>query len=359
MGFGTPSQVITGIFDTGSSDLIIPRAGTIIPPYIPLTVVCRLETQQCQGSKLALGDYESAKYGDVKRVPNSGFAAGFQSGDTCDGPYISTSVSVGDAKIKAAQVGLAVNGTVSQDSAQFPVLGVGPIDAEQTVDNAKYANLPQRMKDVGSINTNMFSVWLNPTPFANGPVVFGGIDGTKYAGRLQTVPIEPDNSGRISGFVVRLSSVQLSMSGPRGGQRNGRPQNRQSTVMDLGLGRSEGFTSVNTGTPFIVIPSGSMENLARALDTTFSEKDGLGLVNCQLASGNSSLIFGFNQGQTMLSVTLARTVISKEISKTSQTGSCALAIAQLMINVMGYPFMSAVNTVFDRDSERMMFAQAV
>lgn len=154
MGFGTPSQVITGVLDTSSSDLIIPRAGS---------AACKLAKQQCQGSNVALGDYEPSKDSDVRRVPNSGFAAGFQNGDAYNGPYISTSVSVGDAKIKAAQVGLAVNGTVSQNSAQYPIFGVGPVDAEQTVDNAKYANLPQKMKDAGLINANLFSVWFNPT----------------------------------------------------------------------------------------------------------------------------------------------------------------------------------------------------
>lgn len=154
MGFGTPSQVITGVLDTSSSDLIIPRAGS---------VVCRLAKQQCQGSNVALGDYEPSKDSDVRRVANSGFAAVFQNGDAYNGPYISTSVSVGDAKIKAAQVGLAVNGSVSQNSVQNPIFGVGPVDAEQTVDSAKYANLPQKMKDAGLINANLFSVWLNPT----------------------------------------------------------------------------------------------------------------------------------------------------------------------------------------------------
>ncbi|TWU74287.1 hypothetical protein ED733_005283 [Metarhizium rileyi] len=347
LGFGTPPQTITGILDTGSSDLIIPQAASD---------VCRLPNQQCRGSRVVLGDYDASKDKDARRVAASGFAARFQFGETYNGSYINTTVSVGDARIKAVRVGLASNGGVPRSSAQFPVFGVGPADAEQMIDQEEYANLPQIMKDSGLIDTSLFSVWLNPRPLANGSVVFGGADSTKFTGELQPVPIERDSSGRISRYVVNMSSISLSMLDS---------QDSQPQSVDLGLGQSKGLTSVSSSTPSLLVPKGSMENLAQALGTTFSDADGLGPVDCALAAtDDNSLLFGFNQDQTVLSVPLSRTLVPKEMSgDASKSGRCALAIASAgtdddAVNVMGYPFMSAVYTVFDKEGERLMFAPA-
>ncbi|OAA37827.1 Peptidase aspartic [Metarhizium rileyi] len=347
LGFGTPPQTITGILDTGSSDLIIPQAASD---------VCRLPNQQCRGSRVVLGDYDASKDKDARRVAASGFAARFQFGETYNGSYINTTVSVGDARIKAVRVGLASNGGVPRSSAQFPVFGVGPADAEQMIDREEYANLPQIMKDSGLIDTSLFSVWLNPRPLANGSVVFGGADSTKFTGELQPVPIERDSSGRISRYVVNMSSISLSMLDS---------QDSQPQSVDLGLGQSKGLTSVSSSTPSLLVPKGSMENLAQALGTTFSDADGLGPVDCALAAtDDNSLLFGFNQDQTVLSVPLSRTLVPKEMSgDASKSGRCALAIASAgtdddAVNVMGYPFMSAVYTVFDKEGERLMFAPA-
>ena len=55
MGFGTPPQIITGIFDTGSSDVIIPQARS---------AVCKLRNQQCRDvddALTAMGDFDPKK----------------------------------------------------------------------------------------------------------------------------------------------------------------------------------------------------------------------------------------------------------------------------------------------------------
>lgn len=153
MGFGTPPQLITGIFDTGSSDTIAPQAGS---------AVCKLQNQQCRDSKIQnLGDFDLAKSSDVQQVANARFNATFSGGDGFDGPYVKTTVSLGDKKVEGAQVAMAVNGSLPGDFPQFPIFGVGPGESEQT--DSKYVNLVARMKEAGVIKSNVMGIVLNPT----------------------------------------------------------------------------------------------------------------------------------------------------------------------------------------------------
>lgn len=83
MGFGTPPQIITGIFDTGSSDVIIPQAGS---------AVCKLRNQQCRDVDDALttmGDFDPTKSpGDTTVVDGAELNASFVGGDGFTGGYI-------------------------------------------------------------------------------------------------------------------------------------------------------------------------------------------------------------------------------------------------------------------------------
>ncbi|KAK2591876.1 hypothetical protein QQS21_010428 [Conoideocrella luteorostrata] len=353
LNFGNPPQKIIGIFDTGSSDLIIPQAGS---------AVCLVPNQQCRGSNVVLGDFDASKDTNFQPRSNSGFNAAFGAGGTLSGSYIMTTVSIGNAALGGVQVGLAVNGSMPRDAFHVSRFGVGPVDSEQTQEANKYANLPQHMKDVGLISANMVSLSFNSTPFANGSATFGGIDQTKFQGKLEQVSIEADDKGKMSRFVVKMTSINLSIGGA--GRRRSIHLGKRATT-NLGLGQSNGFTAIDTSAPFIAIPNDSIANLAKALGTSFSDQSGLGLIDCALASGDNSLIFGFNNDSTLISVPLSRIVISKDVltKEDQQSGRCALSIAAAgpkdALNVMGYPFMTAVYTVFDMDNKRLLFAKAV
>lgn len=65
---------------------------------------------------------------------------------------------------------------------------------------------------------------------ANGSVFFGGIDRSKFEGELQEVPLEKDNSGEVSAFVVKMSSVTLVL-GARGKANGTRQQQRERERM--------------------------------------------------------------------------------------------------------------------------------
>ncbi len=154
LGFGSPAQEITGIFDSGSSDTIIPLAGS------PL---CKVKNQQCTAPAPEVrGQFDPKQSSDVEVVAGDKFNASFSGGDKFDGDFIKTTVSLGDkGEIPGAQIALASGGQPSGDFPQFSIFGTGPREAEAT--DKKYDNLPQTMKDAGAIKGNSYSVVLNPT----------------------------------------------------------------------------------------------------------------------------------------------------------------------------------------------------
>ncbi|KID98095.1 Peptidase A1, partial [Metarhizium majus ARSEF 297] len=464
---GDSRQHIKCIFDTGSSDIIVPKAGS---------AVCQLANQQCRKAPIVMGDFEPAESKDVTQVDGSTFNASFTGGDGFDGPYIKTSINIGGAKVDESQVALAVNGSLPGDFPQFPICGVGPVEAEQT--DKKYVNLVAKMKENGVIGSNVMGVVLNRNAFENGSVVFGGIDKSKFKGELQEVPIDPGKGGKIFDYVVNMTSIRLQMNdrppkqgqqgqqgkkgrkgkqdqqgqqvrrshygralprpsggshghhvlskregnnedngdnggrggkgdrGDRGGNggkgdrgngnnrdgqnnkkgngknnqnggnnknsnKNGNQNdgnqnngNQNNGIIDLGLKPSEKFTLIDTGGVGLQLPRDSVEAMAKALGTRF--RDGrLDPVDCAVVSDNNKLLFGFNNDKTVVSVPLSHTRISDTVlnAEDRASGKCFLQIDAVApgenLNSMGFPWGSAVYTVFDLDKNRLLFAEAV
>lgn len=155
-GFGTPAQNIKGIFDTGSSDTIIPEAGS---------AVCQLKTQQCTApAPVVLGQFDPKATCDFKRLEGQRFNATFAGGDQYDGDYIETTVALGErgaGQVPNAQVALASHRNPQIETPQVPVFGVG-LPLIEATDN-KYDNIPRKMKDAGVTKGQAYSVVLNST----------------------------------------------------------------------------------------------------------------------------------------------------------------------------------------------------
>ncbi|KAH0597628.1 hypothetical protein MHUMG1_05008 [Metarhizium humberi] len=357
---GDSRQNIKCIFDTGSSDIIVPKAGS---------AVCKLANQQCRKAPVVMGDFEPAESKDVTQVDGSTFNASFSGGDGFDGPYIKTTINIGGAKVDESQVALAVNGSLPGDFPQFPICGVGPVEAEQT--DKKYVNLVAKMKENGVIGSNVMGVVLNRNAFENGSVVFGGIDKSKFKGELQEVPIDPVQGGKIADFVVNMTSIRLQMNDrpPKQGQQGkggkkgkqgqqgqqvrrshyGRALPRPSGgshghhVLNLGLKPSEKFTLIDTGGVGLQLPRDSLEAMAKALGTRF--RDGrLDSVDCAVVTDNNKLLFGFNNDKTVVSVPLSHTRISNTVLNAEEraSGECFLQIDAVA-----------------QDKNRLLFAEAV
>ncbi|PMB68372.1 putative aspartic-type endopeptidase OPSB [Beauveria bassiana] len=418
LGFGTPPQEIVGIFDTGSSDTIIPKAGSEL---------CQVNNQQCtEPAPVVLGEFDPEVASDVKELKGETFDAGFSGGDEFNGEYIETTISVGGdggGEIPGAQVALASGGQPSGDFPQFSIFGTGPREAEAT--DQKYDNLPQIMKNAGVVKGNSYSVVMNPTPLANGSVFFGGIDRSKFSGELQKVAIDRDDSGKISDYVVKMTSLKLDMGGSsnktakltknqkrahrsllrrgvrrrsirqrvgtkakgtygggrvstqsaededdgeNGGNKNGGNKNGGNAttpgLIDLGLKKKETFTLFDTGGVDLQLPAGVLRKMARALDANFSEEDGLGPVECDKLSADNKLVLGFNNDKVKATMALDKIRVSEDIAdpELTRAGLCEVGVSAVdpstNLNSIGFGFFTDVYTVFDLESNSLWFAQA-
>ncbi|KND91135.1 putative aspartic-type endopeptidase opsB [Tolypocladium ophioglossoides CBS 100239] len=342
------TEKLKGIFDTGSSDIVVPQTSSPI---------CQNEQQQCiiptKTGFLAGAFYPKKAQGvTTLDVPlNASFVngAGFQGG------YIKTAVAVGGATVPDTQLGLFFNGSLPPETPLFPIFGVGPVQGEAAP--RVYPNLVAHMKDIGAIKSNSFSVYTNDFRAGNGSVVFGGVDTTKFTGQLQETRIERSNDGALPSFVIQFSSLKMVMGGARSSVPSpcdGPP--RMPAVQDLAPRNGLGFSLLDSGNPGIGIPAASIEIMAKVLRTTFSQRDGLGLVDCNLLNNRSMLTFGFNQDKIKIDMPLDTIVVPARFVK--GTG-CALPIFPSQDTAsLGFPFLQSVYVVFDMDKERLLLAQA-
>lgn len=152
LGFGSEPQDITCIFDSGSSDTIIPLAGSDL---------CKVKNQQCAAPAPEIrGQFDPKKASDVTEVKGQTFNSSFSGGDQFFGNFIKTTVTVGDkGKVPDAQVALASGGQPAGDFPQFSICGTGPRGNEAT--ETEYDNLPEAMVKTGTIKANVHSAVMN------------------------------------------------------------------------------------------------------------------------------------------------------------------------------------------------------
>ncbi|KAM3519877.1 hypothetical protein MY4038_009638 [Beauveria bassiana] len=179
LGLGTPAQNITGIFDTASSDIIVPEAA----PFKPDAAA------------------------DIQLLAGKSFNATLSRGEHFEGDYAKTTVTLDGVEVPDAQVGFASNIQTQANISDLAVVGVGLVAREATAN--KYNNIPRILNVSGVTNSQAYSVVLNATPLGNGSVFFGGIDRSKFTGDLQQVPLVKDKAGQFSEFLVELSSIAL------------------------------------------------------------------------------------------------------------------------------------------------------
>lgn len=135
-------------------------------------------------------------------------------------------------------------------------------------------------------------------------------------------------------------------------------------MIDLGLQEKESLTLIDTGGVGIDLPACAMIKIADVLNTTFTDEDGLGLVDCEVVSDTQNkLVLGFNQNETMISIPLERMRLSNDLltEEESKTGMCVLLLfpSSDNLNVLGFPLYTTTYTVFDLDSNSVWFAPAV
>lgn len=145
MTIGTPPQQFSVQLDTGSSDIWVPSAQSDI---------CLQGLAACPAG--AFDPSQSSSFRDTGRGE---FSIGYEDNSGVSGDYMTDVVSIGNAKLKAVTMGLAIQATRG-----VGIMGIG-YDADESIaasDPTKiYPNIISQLKNQSVTSTLAYSLWLN------------------------------------------------------------------------------------------------------------------------------------------------------------------------------------------------------
>ncbi|KZM24579.1 uncharacterized protein EKO05_0008605 [Ascochyta rabiei] len=317
---GTPEQIFRLHIDTGSSDLWVNTVNSKL---------CTERGNQCGES----GTY-SANASSTYQFVNNAFNISYVDGSGASGDYATDTFRFGGQTITDMQFGIGYT-----SSSPEGILGIGYTINEVQVNRfglEAYPNLPQKLKDDGTIASVAYSLWLNDLDASTGSILFGGVDTDKFSGQLSTLPILQE-SGVYAEFIIALT--------------------------DLGIGNNKTALFSHSNVP-VLLDSGSSlmylpDNVVTALYTQFNARydsnQGAAFVDCGLANQDGSLEFGFS-GVT-ISVPYNELVITAAVSRGQAVCILGIAPAGNSVAVLGDTFLRSAYVVYDLSNNEISLAQ--
>lgn len=199
-----------------------------------------------------------------------------------------------------------------------------------------YSNLPQKLVDDGTINTNAYSLWLNDLDASTGSILFGGVDTDKFHGELQTLPIIPE-SGVYAEFIISLTGLGQNNT-------NGSIFNNENVAVLL-----------DSGSSLMYLPNNVVRSLYHTFDATYDSSQGAAFVNCDLADQAGSLDFDFS-GVT-ISVPINELVLVTDVSRGQPVCILGIGPAGDSVSILGDTFLRSAYVVYDLANNEISLAQ--
>lgn len=317
---GTPAQNFRLHIDTGSSDLWVNSKNSQL---------CRQGGNQCGDS----GTY-SANDSSTYRYVNGVFNISYVDGSGASGDYAKDRFRFGGQVVEDLQFGIGYT-----SSSPEGILGIGYAINEVAVGRAglqPYANLPQKLVDDGTVNSNAYSLWLNDLDASTGSILFGGVDTDKFQGELQTLPIIPEQ-GVYAEFIIALTGMGQN------GSNSSIFSNENVPVL------------LDSGSSLMYLPDSVVRSLYRTFDAQYDASQGAAFVDCDLANNQGSLDFSFS-GVT-ISVPLNELVVVAAVSRGQPICILGIGPAGDSVSVLGDTFLRSAYVVYDLANNEISLAQ--
>jgi hypothetical protein len=218
-------------------------------------------------------------------------------------------------------------------------LGIGYTINEVAVGRAglqPYPNLPQKLVDDGTINSNAYSLWLNDLDASTGSILFGGVDTDKFHGELQTLPIIAER-GVYAEFIIALTGMGQN------GQNGSLFQNQNVPVL------------LDSGSSLMYLPDSIARSLYSKYNARYDSSQGAAYVDCDLANQQGSLDFSFSG--VKISVPLNELVIVAAVSRGQPICLLGVGPAGNSVSVLGDTFLRSAYVVYDLANNEISLAQ--
>lgn len=328
LDIGTPSQQVTVLLDTGSSDLWVTGNNN---PY-------------CTSNG---GSIDCDKYGTF----NKGQSSTFKDNDT------TFSITYGDqsfAKGGWGQDVLSLDGVdisgvsfavADNTDSNVGVLGIGLEQLETTTgtsgyvsDPHTYSNLPSILKQTGAIDTIAYSLYLDDAAATEGSILFGGIDSSKYTGTLYTVPLVNIYEGFSNPIALDITLQGMGVS----------TDDSSKTITT-----SQIPVLLDSGTTLTYFPSQYVQMVADAIGATYVSS-GLYGMNCPSQDDDRQLVFDF--GGFHIKAPLSSFLITSN----GNSNVCFLGMVSQdkLPAILGDLFLTHAYIVYDLDNFEVSMAQA-
>ncbi|CAL9735200.1 aspartic proteinase Mkc7p [Monosporozyma servazzii] len=338
---GTPTQEVTVLVDTGSSDLWVMGSNN---PYCKSSSNSQISTSDRIDCG-EFGTFDSDKSSTWSRN-ESASRFSIQYGDTtfASGVWGQDRLHLEDLNITGLSFAVAnrTNSTVG-------VLGVGLPGLETTNSgrNAyQYDNFPMVLKRAGATESTAYSLYLNSLQEEHGSILFGAVDNSKYSGPLYTIPLI--NTLRGYGYETPIQfDVTLQGIGLSDGDNNSTLTSTKVPAL------------LDSGTTLTYLPKSLLDDLADKIGARYIERYGYYMVPCNSEGTSSSafdddtsLVFDFGGFHI-------RTPL-KDYLVQALTNTCILGLIPQDSNgvILGDTFLTHAYVVYDLDNLEISMAQA-
>lgn len=319
LNIGSPAQPVYVQLDTGSFELWVNPTCSVLDPS---------DQEFCN----AVGFYDATKSStavNMQTTKTLNYGIG-----SANITYFKDSIALPGAQ--SAMTGVQFGVATSSRSQFSGILGIGYGLGLTT----RYPNFVDELAAQNQTKVKAYSVALGSKDEGEGVIVFGGVDTSKFAGRLATLPIVPaaDSPDGVPRYWVSMNNMSIT---PPSGNRKVYPNSTMDVFLD-------------TGSTLTLLPQAICDSLGTDFGSPGMDESGFYPVDCSLADLPGTVDFDFNG----VEIKVPYNEFIRSSSNSFGQDSCVLGITPSeSFTLLGDTFMRSAYAVFDLETNSIHLQQ--